>query len=144
MGFLQLLASLWPFLKEMFVGEKLKARRKDDGAGPTDEESIKGERARNNVLGWCVEKMQESKRFLAIILLALILSLFVNYKVITKLTSTTMVLPPRNNEEKLKNDSPALKEPKEVPTIPNNHTSDRDELFNQTVRELKNLYGETR
>ena len=142
MGFLQLLASLWPFLKEMFVGERLKARRKEDGADSTEQDPIKDQSARNNILGWCVTKMQESKRFLAVILVTLILSLFVNYKVITKLS--TMVLPPRNNEEKMKNDTPPLKEPKEVPTIPNNRTSDRDELFDQTVRELKNLYGETR
>ena len=142
MGFLQLLASLWPFLKEMFVGERLKARRKEDGADSTEQDPIKDQSARNNILGWCVTKMQESKRFLAVILATLILSLFVNYKVITKLS--TMVLPPRNNEEKMKNESPPLKEPKEVPTIPNNRTSDRDELFDQTVRELKNLYGETR
>ena len=142
MGFLQLLASLWPFLKEMFVGERLKARRKEDGADSTEQDPIKDQSARNNILGWCVTKMQESKRFLAVILVTLILSLFVNYKVITKLS--TMVLPPRNNEEKMENESPPLKEPKEVPTIPNNRTSDRDELFDQTVRELKNLYGETR
>ena len=142
MGFLQLLASLWPFLKEMFVGERLKARRKEDGADSTEQDPIKDQSARNNILGWCVTKMQESKRFLAVILVTLILSLFVNYKVITKLS--TMVLPPRNNEEKMKNDTPPLKEPKEVPTIPNNRTSDRDELFDQTVRELKNLYGKTR
>ena len=142
MGFLQLLASLWPFLKEMFVGERLKARRKEDGVDSTEQDPIKDQSARNNILGWCVTKMQESKRFLAVILVTLILSLFVNYKVITKLS--TMVLPPRNNEEKMKNDTPPLKEPKEVPTIPNNRTSDRDELFDQTVRELKNLYGETR
>ncbi len=142
MGFLQLLASLWPFLKEMFVGERLKARRKEDGVVTTEQDPIKDQSARNNILGWCVTKMQESKRFLAVVLVALILSLFVNYKVITKLS--IMVLPPRNNEEKMKNESPPLKEPKEVPTIPNNRTSDRDELFDQTVRELKNLYGETR
>lgn len=141
MGFLQLLASLWPFLKEMFVGERLKARRKEDGAVSTEQDPIKDQSARNNILGWCVTKMQESKRFLAVILVALILSLFVNYKVITKLS--IMVLPPRNNGEKMKNETPPLKEPKEVSTIPNNRTSDRDELFDQTVRELKNLYGET-
>ncbi len=142
MGFLQLLASLWPFLKEMFVGERLKARRKEDGVDSTEQDPIKDQSARNNILGWCVTKMQESKRFLAVILVTLILSLFVNYKVITKLS--IMVLPPRNNEEKMKNETPPLKEPKEVSTIPNNRTSDRDELFDQTVRELKNLYGETR
>lgn len=142
MGFLQLLASLWPFLKEMFVGERLKARRKEDGVDSTEQDPIKDQSARNNILGWCVTKMQESKRFLAVILVTLILSLFVNYKVITKLS--IMVLPPRNNEEKMKNETPPLKEPKEVSTIPNNRTSDRNELFDQTVRELKNLYGETR
>lgn len=142
MGFLQLLASLWPFLKEMFVGERLKARRKEDGVDSTEQDPIKDRSARNNILGWCVTKMQESKRFLAVILVTLILSLFVNHKVITKLS--IMVLPPRNNEEKMKNETPPLKEPKEVSTIPNNRTSDRDELFDQTVRELKNLYGETR
>ena len=142
MGFLQLLASLWPFLKEMFVGERLKARRKEDGVDSTEQDPIKDQSARNNILGWCVTKMQESKRFLAVILVTLILSLFVNYKVITKLS--IMALPPRNNEEKMKNETPPLKEPKEVSTIPNNRTSDRNELFDQTVRELKNLYGETR
>lgn len=142
MGFLQLLASLWPFLKEMFVGEKIKAPG-NNGDGSTKQGSIKDSRAVNNIFYWCMAKMQESRRFLAIILLSLILSLFVNYKVITKLS--VMVLPPRNNEEKLKDDAPAIKEPREVPTVPRDaSTSDRDVLFDQTVRELRNLYGESK
>ena len=143
MGFLQLLASLWPFLKEMFVGEKIKASNSStDADGTTKQVLIKDGRARDNVFYWFMGKMQESKRFLAVVLLSLILSLFINYKVIPKLS--VMVLPPRSNEENIKTEAPALKEPREVPTVPHKSTSERDVLFNQTVRELKNLYGESR
>lgn len=141
MGFIQLLASLWPFLREMFVGKKIKVSvsNGDDDADSTKEVLIKDRRTRNNIYYWCMGKMQGSQRFLAVILLVLALSLFINYKVISKLS--TVVLPPRNNEEKLKDEVPSLKEPKRTTTIPNDNSSDKDILLNQTVEELKNIYG---
>jgi hypothetical protein len=146
MGFIQLLVSLWPFLKEMFVGERIKKTSVPGTEGDVDQakqSQIKDSQTRNrNVFIWCMDKMQASKRFLAIVLVFLSLSLFVNYKVISKLS--TMVLPPRSEEkDKSKNEPHNSREPKETPNIPRNDTSDRDVLFDQTVRELKNLYGGT-
>ena len=146
MGFLQLLVSLWPFLKEMFVGErinKVSIPGTESDPDQTKQLLIKDRQARNrNIFRWCIDKMQESQRFLSIILLSLILSLFINYKAIAKLS--TMVLPPRSEEkENSKNEPLASKEFKEIQTIPLNNTSDRDILFDQTVRELKHLYGKS-
>lgn len=140
MGFIQLLASLWPFFKEMFVGEKIKdpASSKRGNLGQSQENG----KERWNVLAarWCIDKMQKSRKFLATVVTLLILSLFVNYKLASKLA----VVMPRSNEEQVQAEKPPPKDPKEVPTIPRKDSSERDVLFEQTVRELKDLYGEHR
>lgn len=136
MGFIQLLASLWPFLKEMFVGEKIK-----DSADSKESAAKAPGRRRSEfattAAQWCIDKMQTSRRFLATVLTLLILSLFINYKAIGKLAA---VIPPRN-EEHVPADAPQTKEQKELPTIPRPDNSERDVLYDQTVRELKSLYG---
>lgn len=140
MGFIQLLASLWPFLKEMFVGEKIQdsTRSQRDGSGGPQSNRRDGPAAAK-VARWLIDKMQKSRRFLACIITLLIVSLFVNYKVIGKLSA---VMP--REEEHAHAGAPAPKEPKEVPTVPREDKSERDILLEQTVRELKNLYGESR
>jgi hypothetical protein len=80
--------------------------------------------------------MQESRRFLAFIVIVLILSLFVNYKVIGKLTAQM----PRD-EKHIPSEAPSSRDHKEVPTVPFKDSSERDVLFEQTVKELKDLYG---
>jgi flagellar biosynthesis/type III secretory pathway M-ring protein FliF/YscJ len=140
MGFFQLMVSLWPFLKEMFVGEKIKDTNasKESAAGKAQDRTKKPQFA---VLAarWLMDKMQNSRRFLAIVLMVLMLSLFINYKVIGKLTA----MMPRSDDQ-IEPTQPPAKEKKEQPTIPRPPSSERDALYEQTVRELKSLYGESR
>lgn len=137
MGFIQLLASLWPFLKEMFIGEKINdPNTSRSGASGGTQNRGKGQYA---VLAarWVMSQMQNSRYFLASVITILLLSLFVNYKVISKLSAVV----PRN-EEHVKLATPDPKESKEVPTIPRKDKTEREVLFEQTVEELKHLYGE--
>lgn len=139
MGFIQLLTSLWPFLKEMFFGEKIKdSTASKDGADSKakDRKLLQGHFA-VTAAHWCVNKMQESKRFLAFVLMLLLLSLFVNYKFIMRYNS---MVPPRE-EEQSKTEPSATQEPKEKVTIPRKN-DDTEVVLKQTVEELKNLYGE--
>lgn len=137
MGFIQLLASLWPFLKEMFVGEKIKDSTDSKESATKVTDRRRGQLAAT-AAQWCINKMQTSRRFLATVLTVLILSLFINYKAIGKLAA---VIPPRNNDENVPTEAPLTKEPKELPTVPRQDNSERDVLYDQTVRELKSLYG---
>lgn len=140
MGFFQLLVSLWPFLKEMFVGEKIKDTNasKESAAGKAQDRTKKPQFA---VLAarWLMNRMQGSRQFLAIVLVVLMLSLFINYKAIGKL----MALAPRSDEQ-IEPSQPPATEQKAQPTIPRPPSSERDALYEQTVRELKSLYGESR
>jgi hypothetical protein len=139
MGFIQLLASLWPFLKEMFVGEKINdpASSKRGGGSPQDKkEGLPVKAAR-----WCIEKMQKSRKFLATIVTILIISIFINYKLISKVAT---LMPVRNEENPAQVEAPSSKKSKEVPTVPRKDSSERDVLLEQTVRELKDLYGESK
>lgn len=140
MGFLQLLSSLWPFFKEMFVGEKIKesASSKRGRTGPTQAESPNHHFA-VTIARWCITKMQTSRRFLATVFLFLLLSVFVNYKLLGKIDTATL---PRN-EEKAPTEESVTNVSKEVPTIPRDAASERDAIHEQTVRELKKLYGDT-
>ena len=139
MGFIQLLASLWPFLKEMFIGEKINdpaSSKRGNGSSQNKVEPLPVKAAR-----WCIDKMQKSKKFLTTIVIVLIISVFINYKLISKITT---LMPPRTEENPAQVEAPASRDPKEVPTIPRKDSSERDVLFEQTVRELKDLYGESR
>lgn len=137
MGFIQLLASLWPFLKEMFIGEKINDPN-TSGQGASNRTQNRTTRQYPVLAArWVMNKMQNSRRFLASIITILLLSLFVNYKVISKLS----VVAPRN-EEHVQPATPDPKESKEVPTIPRKDKTEREILLEQTVRELKHLYGE--
>jgi hypothetical protein len=135
MAFIQLLVSLWPFLKEMFVGEKIKDTdaSKERATGKTQDR--KKMQFASSAARWCVNQMQSSRRFLTIVLMVLILSLFINYKVVSKLA----VLTPRQDEQVEPHTAPTV-EKQERPTIPR-PPSERDALYEQTVRELKVLYG---
>lgn len=136
MAFIQLLVSLWPFLKEMFVGEKIKDK---DASKESASGKEKKSQFASNVARWIVDRMQNSRRFATTVLVVLMLSLFVNYKVISKL----IVLAPRSDET-AEPHQPTATEQKELPTVPRPASNDRDALYEQTVRELKSLYGETR
>lgn len=134
MGLLPLLASLWPFFKEMFVGEKI-----NDSAS-----SKRGQVQHNKpsstavlIARWCITKMQHSRKFLATVFTLLILSVFINYKLLNKLNA---VMP--RNEEKVQAQEETPVEPKEVKTIPHAKSTDRDVLHEQTVKELTILYGD--
>lgn len=139
MGFIQLLASLWPFLKEMFVGEKINDPASSERGGGSARD--KKQRLLVKAARWCIEKMQKSRKFLAAIVTVLIISVFINYKLISKITT---LMPPRSEENPAQVEAPASKEPKEVPTVPRKDSSERDVLLEQTVRELKDLYGESK
>ncbi|BAW19038.1 hypothetical protein [Ralstonia phage RP12] len=140
MAFIQLLVSLWPFLKEMFVGDKIKDQdaTKEGASGKQQDKKMQFV---SDVARWCVDKMQQSRRFLFMVLVILMLSLFINYKVIGKL----MALAPRHDEHQAPH-QPAATEKHELPTIPRpgQSMSERDVLYEQTVRELNVLYGEPR
>ena len=135
MGFIQLLASLWPFLKEMFIGEKIN----DPNASRQGNTDRSQPRVKYPVLAarWVMTKMQSSRRFLATVITILILSLFVNYRVINKLSAVA----PRD-EKQVHATTPQSQELKETPTVPRKDKTEKEILFEQTVRELKNLYGE--
>ena len=139
MGFIQLLASLWPFLKEMFVGEKINDPASSERGGSSSQDKKEGLPVK--AARWCIEKMQKSRKFLATIVTILIISVFINYKLISKITT---LMPPRSEENHTQVEAPASKEPKEVPTVPRKDSSERDILLEQTVRELKDLYGESK
>jgi hypothetical protein len=89
MGFLQLLVSLWPFLKEMLTGERIKVTIPVPSVtGQIKQLIIEERRARNkNILSKCLDKMQQSKRFLGLVLILLSISLFINYKTISKIST---------------------------------------------------------
>lgn len=130
MGFVQLLTSLWPFLKEMIVGEKIKdpSSSKDD--------TTKTKRNPAQLAAWVITKMQSSRRFCAFIMVVLILSLFMNYKAVIK----AAVLPVRQEDGEPIPTTP-IKEPKEAPTAPKDHADRRKEIYEDTVKELHLLYG---
>ncbi len=137
MGALQLMASLWPFLKEMFVGEKLN----DPNAsrqGPSERSRRAGVNYAALAARWLISAMQNSRKFLATIITILIVSLFINYKVISKMSA----IPAPRDDEHLKQTTPDPKESKEVPTVPRKDKTEKDILFEQTRKELKHLYGE--
>lgn len=132
MGLIQLFTSLWPFFKEIFIGDKIKDNNSSKEGRP---------KKRHPILAahWFLDKMQMSKRFLSIIMIALILSIFVNYKLFVKLTVTTVLPNPNRFDE---NDSPVWQPAKEKnpnPTIPSKGeaTHDRETL----IRGLSHLYG---
>lgn len=135
MAFIQLLVSLWPFLKEMFVGEKIKDTDASKERAVGKSQDRKKMQFASSVARWCVDRMQSSRQFLTIVLMVLMLSLFINYKVVSKLA----VLAPRQDEQAEPHTAPTT-EKKEHPTIPL-PPSERDALYEQTVRELKVLYG---
>jgi hypothetical protein len=139
MGIIQLLTSLWPFFKEMFVGDRIRETPPNQRGSSGGEPSNRRDQPARTAARWCIDKMQKSRRFLASVMTLLIISLFINYKVVSKLNS---VMP--RNEEQVTEGKPASKEPKEVPTIPRKDVTERDVLLEQTVRELKDLYGESR
>jgi hypothetical protein len=82
MGFIQLLASLWPFLKEMFVGEKINDPPSSKRGSDSSQDKKEGLPVK--ALRWSIGKMQKSKRFLTVVILILLMSLFVNYKLMRK------------------------------------------------------------
>jgi hypothetical protein len=136
MGMFQLLTSLWPFLKEMFIGEKIQDRAPSGRGGPATPRNNEKETLSAKAARWLLDKMQKSRRFLAFVITLLILSLFINYKTIGKINA----MMPRE-EDKVQSGAPTTKEPKEVPTVPSKD-SERDALLAQTVKELNDLYGE--
>lgn len=135
MAFIELLVSLWPFLKEMFVGEKIKDTdaSKERTTGKTQDR--KKMHFATTAARWCFIRMQSSRRFLTIVMLTLLLSLFINYKVVSKLAA----IAPRQDEQVEPHQAPAA-EKQDLPTLPR-PPSERDALYEQTVRELKVLYG---
>ncbi len=139
MGVLQLIAAVWPFFKEMFVGDRIREPATNQQGGGSGGQGNRRGHPALVAARWCIEKMQTSRRFLASIVTLLVISLFINYKMVTKLNS---VIP--RNEEQVVEGKPASKEPKELPTIPLKPDSERAALLEQSVRELKDLYGEPR
>lgn len=138
MAFIQLLTSLWPFFKEMFFGDKLKDQESSkDRAGGNTPEDRQSDSFVVRILRGCVTKMQKSKRFLATVLLVLIFSIFLNYKLIDK---QIKAVPPREDEQ-VKSRTPDLEDQKELPTIPRKE-GETEVVLKKTVEELELLYGE--
>lgn len=141
MGFIQIAVSLWPFLKEMLFGEKIKdpSRSKDDVAAAAQKNN-KDWQINARIARWGIDKMQQSRRFLAFVLLLLFLSLFVNYKTIDKLSA---MIPVARGGDKLKYET-ATTEGSEMTIEPPFAKTERDDLLEQTVMELKSIYGDSK
>lgn len=140
MGGFQLIASLWPFLKEMFSGEKINDPN-STRQGPSERTRTANGNYAVLAARWMMSTMQNSRKFLATVVSILLLSLFVNYKVISKMSA----IPTPRDDEHLQQSIPDPRGSKEVPTIPIVPSKDKTEkeiLFEQTRKELKHLYGE--
>lgn len=136
MGLIQLLMSLLPFLKEMLVGEKIKDQTPKEGI---PSKSSKGSKDSAPLIArMFIDKMQESRRFLALIMVVLVVSLFVNYKAIGKLSA---VIPIRS-EDGIYIEKPQVKEPEKQTYVPKEGGSEHSVVYDFVLSELKVLYKE--
>lgn len=116
---------VWAFIKEIFAGRKLKYPYKD--------EDSEAQTLPTKVVGGLISRLQKSRRLIAALCLALMLSLFINYKAISKL-----VVIARANEEYIEPaQTPPVREKPDQPMMPRkpNKTSKETIIF------LENLYG---
>lgn len=138
MGFIQLLVSLWPFLKEMLFGEKIKETNasEESGARKAQRKHPGPSRFAFGVLN----KLQDSRRILGIFLIILVASLALNYRLSVKVMSVMS----RPDEHQAPHTPPSAQQ-KEHPTEPHDRNkAERDALYEQTVNELHDLYGDLR
>jgi hypothetical protein len=91
MWLLSLLSGLWPLIKELLYGDKIK----NEVINKRDTENNKF----NIVI--VIDMFQKSRKFATLVVLLLIFSLFINYKTITKLVDTIPVVIRENKSEEL-------------------------------------------
>lgn len=117
---------VWAFIKEIFLGNRLK--------DPYADKSKKQGDLAQEAVGGLITRMQRSRPLLAAIALALMLSLFVNYRTISKLSvlargeedvmGPNMYIPARE-----KADQPVFPKPS------------KKAVREDTVKYLESLYG---
>lgn len=122
MALLQAIASLWPLLKEFYKGKRL-----DDEYNKTT-----GKRSFNLPL-FIVDWLQRSRRFAIVVILALAVSLFVNYKAISKL----IVLSRDEKSQSTYGTENNKKDP--LPTIPRRE-GENEVVVSRTVKSLQEIY----
>lgn len=122
MALLQAIASLWPLLKEFYKGKKL-----DD-----DIDKATGKKSFNLAL-FIVDMLQKSRRFAIIVILSLAVSLFVNYKAISKL----IVLSREEKSQSTYGTENNKKDP--LPTIPLRE-GENEVVVTRTVKSLQEIY----
>lgn len=122
MALLQAIASLWPLLKEFYKGKKL------------DNDNDKNEEGKSfNLALYIVDKLQASRRFAIVVILVLVVSLFVNYKAISKL----MVISRDEKSQSTYGTENNKKDP--LPTIPRRE-GENEVVVSRTVKSLQEIY----
>lgn len=127
-----LITVLYPFIKEIITGKRLVDPSKK-------QDRFNAEWFKDIVLG----KLQRSRRLLIVVILVLVASLTLNYRMIGNEVSFSLY---REKEHSDKARQPT-KEPKETPTVPKAETpvsgkSEKDDLYDQAMKELSELYKE--
>lgn len=123
-----LIICMWAFLKEIFIGNKIKDPYKK---GPRDSNKSRISKIATGL----IDKMQRSRPVLAAIALMLAMSLFINYKTIPKVLATS-----RSEEEGMVNvPGPVREPPSKRPDIPNDKVL--GEAKEETVKYFEKLYG---
>lgn len=119
---------MWAFLKEIFIGNKIKDPYKKSSG---DDDKHKA----SKIVGGLIDKMQRSRPILASMALILALSLFINYKTIPKVLATS-----RSEEEGMMTvPVPVREPPSKKPDVPNDKVlTDAKE---ETVKYFEKLYG---
>lgn len=127
-----LITVLYPFIKEIITGKRLVDPNKKS-------DRFNAEWFKDIVLG----KLQSSRRVLIAIILILVASLTMNYRIIENEISFSLF---RDKEHPDEAHQPT-KEPKETPTVPKPikptpSRSEKDDLYDQAMKELSELYKE--
>lgn len=117
---------VWAFVKEIFLGNKLK--------DPYSDKSKKEKDVAESMVGGLITRMQRSRPILAGIALALMLSLFVNYRTISKLSVLA-----RGEEDTME---PNMYSPvREKPEQSTSPRPGKKPVKDETVQFLEQLYG---
>lgn len=123
MALIQILVSLMPLLREFFKGKQL------------DDEDDTEKKANKHFLVTLVDKVQGSRKAIIALIIALALSLFINYKAISKL-----IVMSREERGQSTYSAKNVVKHNPQPTIPRN--SEDDDVVSKTVESLQEIYGE--
>lgn len=126
MSFPSLLMLLWPFIKEIFKGQKVK-----DPDAPAEKKKgplVAGEWLKERLLA----VLQKSPAAICLLIVLLVASVLINYRLLSADKSFSHYREKEYIKEKQET-APV----KETPTIPK-----KGALFEQTKKELNDLYGE--